>query len=73
MHPTCRWLGASSFDERSIDVVCSQSPDGKEIAFCRAATGEAPAIWVRDNEGKNTRELTRGIENGGADHPRWLG
>lgn len=55
------------------DFRCSQSPDGKEIVFCRAATGEAPAIWVVDHDGENPRQLTRGFENMGADHPRWVG
>jgi hypothetical protein len=51
----------------------SQSPDGNQIVFCRATTGEPPAIWVMDNDGGNARALTRGIEDQGADHPRWIG
>ncbi len=50
----------------------SQSPDGKEIVFCRAKTGEPPAIWVMDNDGGNARMVTRGIDELGADHPRWV-
>jgi TolB protein len=50
----------------------SPSPDGKWIAFCRAATGEAPALWVMKSDGSEARELTRGWEGRGADHPRWL-
>ncbi len=50
----------------------SQSPDGRLIVFCRAATGELPAIWVMDSDGSNPRELTKGLDNRGADHPRWL-
>jgi TolB protein len=48
------------------------SPDGKWIAFCRAATGEAPSLWVMKSDGSEARELTRGWEGHGADHPRWL-
>ena len=55
------------------DFRASQSPDGTEILFCRAPTGEAPAIWVMDSDGKNARMLTPGVEELGADHPRWIG
>jgi hypothetical protein len=41
------------------------------IAFCRAATGEPPAIWT-DAGGGNERCLTGSIDDLGADHPRWL-
>lgn len=48
------------------------SPDGRQIAFCRAATGQPPALWVMDSDGRNPRLITRGIEERGVDHPRWL-
>lgn len=54
------------------DFRSAESPDGRQIIFCRAATGEVPALWVMDADGKNQRLLTRGIEDRGADHPRWL-
>jgi TolB protein len=54
------------------DFRASQSSDGKHIVFCRAATGEASAIWVMDPSGENQRLVTRGLEDRGADHPRWL-
>src|SRR5690349_16820674 len=54
------------------DFRASESPDGKWIVFCRAATGDVPAIWVADARGRNPRQLTKGFENHGADHPRWL-
>ena len=54
------------------DFRASESPDGKSIAFCRAKTGEAPAIWVMDADGKNARKITQGIDDRGADHPRWI-
>jgi len=51
----------------------AQSPDGRFIAFCRAKTGGAPSLWVMDADGKNAHELTKGIDDMGADHPRWSG
>ena len=54
------------------DFRASESPDGKQIVFCRATTGGAPAVWVMDSDGQNQRLLTRGIDDRGADHPRWL-
>jgi TolB protein len=54
------------------DFRATQSPDGRLIAFCRAATGEAPALWVMNADGSDPRRLTQGWENRGADHPKWL-
>lgn len=54
------------------DFRASQSPDGKQIIFCRAATGDVPAIWIMNSDGTNQRELTRGYNDLGADHPRWI-
>lgn len=50
----------------------SASDDGKSIVFCRAETGGSPALWVMDSNGENARLLARGIDDKGADHPRWL-
>ena len=50
----------------------SISGDGRFVAFCRAKTGGLPAVWVMDADGRNQRLLSRGVENKGADHPRWL-
>jgi TolB protein len=50
----------------------SESPDGKQIVFCRAATGGAPEIWLADADGMNPFFVTRGRDDNGADHPRWL-
>ena len=52
------------------DFRASESPDGKYVAFCRAKTGGAPAIWVKEADGKHPRLITRGIGDLGADHPR---
>lgn len=54
------------------DFRATESPDGQFIAFCRAKTGEAPALWVMDSDGRNPRLITTGLNNLGADHPRWL-
>jgi len=54
------------------DFRASESPDGKHIVFCRAETGGVPAICMMDSDGACPRLLTRGIENKGADHPRWI-
>lgn len=54
------------------DCRASESPDGKYILFCRAETGQMPAIWIMNSDGSNPRLLTRGYEDKGADHPRWL-
>jgi Tol biopolymer transport system component len=54
------------------DFRATESPDGRWIAFCRAATGEAPALWVMESDGGNPRQITQGWENRGTDHPRWL-
>lgn len=54
------------------DFRASASPDAKQIVFCRARTGEPAAIWMMDSDGSNQRVLTRGVEDKGADHPRWV-
>ncbi len=54
------------------DFRSSESPSGAKIVFCRAATGQAPAIWTMDSNGHNPRELTKGLDQSGADHPRWI-
>ncbi len=54
------------------DFRAIESPDGRWVAFCRAAVGEAPALWVMESDGSNPRQLTRGLQDRGADHPRWL-
>ena len=50
----------------------SESPDGTQMVFCRAETGGSPAVWVSDADGTNARMLARGLDDRGADHPRWM-
>lgn len=54
------------------DFRASESADGRQIVFCRAATGEAPSLWVMNSDGSKPRRLTSGLDEQGADHPRWL-
>lgn len=48
------------------------SPDGTQMAFCRAVVGEPSELWVMDADGRNQRCLTRGKNGLGADHPKWI-
>jgi len=48
------------------------SSDGKQIAFCRAATGQVPALWVMNADGTDARQIATGRDGQGADHPRWI-
>lgn len=54
------------------DFRASESPDGRQIAFCRATTGGLPELWLMNADGTDPRLLTRGLADQGADHPRWL-
>jgi TolB protein len=54
------------------DFRCSESPDRRYILFCRAAKGEPPAIWLMDTDGANPHMLSKGLDERGADHPRWI-
>lgn len=54
------------------DFRCTESPDGRQIAFCRAETGGVPHLRVTDRKGRHSQEIHRGIGPGGLDHPRWL-
>lgn len=48
------------------------SPDGEHMSFSRARVGQPSEVWVMDAEGAHARLLTRGFDNAGADHARWL-
>jgi TolB protein len=62
----------TQWQEGTWDFRSSASSDGKQIVFCRAKTGEPPAIWVMDADGSNQRQLTFGVDELGADHPKWM-
>ena len=48
------------------------TPDSQRVLFCRAKTGENPAIWVMSRDGSEQRMLTNGMNGQGADFPRCL-
>lgn len=54
------------------DFRASESADGSTIAFCRAATGAAPSIWVMGSDGSGARRISDGFDGRGADHPIWV-
>jgi len=53
------------------EMYASFSPDGRRIAFSRAAVGELPGLWVMNADGSDQRLLTRGYGEQGA-VGRWL-
>jgi Tol biopolymer transport system component len=54
------------------DFRISESPDGGQIAFCRAATGAVPALYVANSDGARVKLLSRGVDESGVDQPQWL-
>jgi len=54
------------------DFRASVSPNGGQIAFCRAATGQAPALWIMNSDGTDIRQIATGLDGQGVDHPRWI-
>ncbi len=54
------------------DFRVSESFDRRWIVFCRAATGDVPAVWVMEDDGGHPRQITKGRDDRGVDHPRWL-
>jgi len=54
------------------DFRASESPDGRLVAFCRCAVGEMPALWVLNTASGKVQLLTHGLNESGADQPRWL-
>ncbi len=54
------------------DFRATESPDGDSILFCRAETGKMPEIWLREGNSAQPRHLTDGLNDQGADHPRWV-
>src|SRR5262249_12707052 len=58
-------------DQPVWDFRASESPDGRLIAICRAATGSPPALWVMNADGGSPLKIAAGIDGRGLDHPRW--
>jgi Tol biopolymer transport system component len=65
-------LRLTQSDPTVWDFRPAESPDGRQIVFCRAKTGESPGIWVAEADGRNGRVVTTGTDGLGADHPRWM-
>jgi Tol biopolymer transport system component len=61
-----RALSRSSFP----DFYPTFSPDGKQIAFCSARSGDMSRIWVARADGSETRQLT-GDMQGSQNEPSW--
>ena len=64
--------GLSSSTPPAWDFRACESPEGSLIACCRAETGGVPGLWVMGADGSGQRLLTRGLDDQGVDHPRWL-
>ena len=45
---------------------------GEQITFSRARVGQPCEVWLMDADGTHARTLTRGLDDMGADHARWL-
>jgi eukaryotic-like serine/threonine-protein kinase len=54
-----RPIETSSFSERWPVF----SPDGRNVAYCSARSGEALDIWVARSDGSNPRQLSRGLSD----------
>ncbi len=50
-------VAASSFD----DFLARFSPDGRQIVFCSARSGESWELWIASADGSGARQLTRGL------------
>jgi len=48
------------------------SPDGHQIVFCRAATGQVPSLWIINADGADARRIATGRDGRGVDQPRWI-
>jgi TolB protein len=48
------------------------APDGGQLSFSRARVGQPSEVWAMDADGGQARLLTRGFDEMGADHARWL-
>src|SRR4051794_40184878 len=51
------------------DTEPAYSPDGRWLAFCRAAAGGVPQLWVMPTDGGDPRCLTEAVL--GVSSPRW--
>lgn len=73
VNPRTRAMTALTRSDPPVwDFRASESPSGSSVVFCRCAVGETPALWVINSRGGAPRMLARGLDEAGADQPRWL-
>jgi TolB protein len=60
------------YQPRVWDFRARWSPDGNWLAFSRARVGGPCELWIMQANGNGARLLTRGVEDKGADHARWI-
>jgi Tol biopolymer transport system component len=48
----------------SVDFLARFSPDGRQIVFCSARSGESMELWIASADGSGARQLTRGMGRG---------
>jgi TolB protein len=60
------------YQPRVWDFRARWSPDANWLAFSRARVGEPCELWIMKANGSGARLLTRGVEDKGADHARWI-
>ena len=73
LNPFSRTITPLTDNQENVwDFRTTCSADGEKIAFCRARVGETSELWIMDADGKNQKFLTRGVEDRGVDHPKFL-
>lgn len=74
LHPMTGHITPFTPDQSRVwDFRTAWSPDGTQMAFCRAVVGGPSELLVMEADGSHQRLLTRGQDEMGADHPRWIG
>jgi len=69
---TGRTIRLTHSDPPVWDFRARVSPDGHQIVFCRAATGQVPALWIMNADGTDARRIATGRDGRGVDQPRWI-
>jgi hypothetical protein len=73
LNPCTRQVQALTPCERLVwNFRARWSPDGEQKTFSRARVGQASEVWVMGADGAHAHLLTRGFDELGADHARWL-
>lgn len=69
---TGRQTELTPFEENVWNFRPRWSADGTQLAFSRARIGEPSEVWQMNADGSGARCLTRGLDDMGADHARWI-